>query len=253
MFLLFIVYHILNAGWHKNLLHGKYSPIRIFQLVIDLLVFLSMIGLMISGIMLSNHVFDFLDIHGGTSFAQLLHMASSYWGFVLMALHLGLHWRMIAGMVRKALKRKQPSRVSRILIPVLGAGIAVYGLIAFIRRDLLTYMLVRTHFVFLDFGESIPLFYLDYLAIMGTFIFAAPLPFRAAAETVRQTEEDTEMKKILVLFLSMTMVLALAACGTVDTDERQNSSAGSPEGCGLRWKEKRRAADLRNRICFPSV
>lgn len=173
MFLLFIVYHILNAGWHKNLLHGKYSPIRIFQLVIDLLVFLSMIGLMISGIMLSNHVFDFLDIHGGTSFAQLLHMASSYWGFVLMALHLGLHWRMIAGMVRKALKRKQPSRVSRILIPVLGAGIAVYGLIAFIRRDLLTYMLVRTHFVFLDFGESIPLFYLDYLAIMGTFIFAA--------------------------------------------------------------------------------
>ena len=38
------------------------------------------------------------------------------------------------------------------------------------------------------------------------------------------------MKKILVFFLSMTMVLALAACGTVDTDERQNSSAGSPEG-----------------------
>ena len=34
-------------------------------------------------------------------------------------------------------------------------------------------MLVRTHFVFFDFSEPIPLFYLDYLAMMGTFIFLA--------------------------------------------------------------------------------
>ena len=32
-------------------------------------------------------------------------------------------------------------------------------------------MLVRTQFVFLDFGESIPLFYLDCFAMMGTFLF----------------------------------------------------------------------------------
>ncbi len=173
MFLLFIVHHILNAGWYKNLLHGKYAPSRIFQLIIDLLVFLSMIGLMVSGIMLSNHVFAFLDIHGGISMARLLHMAASYWGFVLMALHLGLYWGMFMGIAKKALKLKKPSHVRKLLLPILGAGIAVYGLMVFIRRDLLTYMLVRTEFVFLDFGESIPLFYLDYLAMMGTFIFLA--------------------------------------------------------------------------------
>ena len=173
MFLLFIAHHILNAGWYKNLLHGKYSPSRIFQLAVDLLVFLAMIGLMVSGIMLSNHVFAFLDIHGGMSFARLTHMAASHWGFVLMALHLGLHWGMFMGLAKKALKLKQSSRVRKILLPILGAFIAIYGLIVFIRRDLLTYMLVRTQFVFLDFGESIPLFYLDYLAMMGAFIFLA--------------------------------------------------------------------------------
>ena len=173
MFLLFIAHHILNAGWYKNLLRGKYSLSRIFQLMIDLLVFLSMIGLMVSGIMLSNHVFAFLEIHGSISFARLLHMAASHWGFVLMALHLGLHWGMFMGIVKKALKLKQPSRVRKMLLPILGAGIAVYGLCVFIRRDLLTYMLVRTEFVFLDFSEPIPLFYLDYLAMMGSFIFLA--------------------------------------------------------------------------------
>ena len=173
MFLLFIAHHILNAGWYKNLFHGKYSPSRIFRLIVDLLVFLSMIGLMVSGIMLSNHVFAFLDIHGGMSFARLLHMSASHWGFVLMALHLGMHWGMLMGVAKKALGLKPSSRVRRILLPVVGAVIAIYGLIAFIRRDLLTYMLVRTQFVFLDFSEPIPLFYLDYLAIMGAFVFLA--------------------------------------------------------------------------------
>lgn len=173
MFLLFIVHHILNGNWYKSLFQGKYAPSRIFQLVVDVLVFLAMIGLMVSGIMLSNHVFAFLNIRGGMSFARLLHMAASHWGFVLMALHLGLHWGMFLGMARKALKLRHPSRVRKVLLPILGAGIAVYGFTVFIRRNLLTYMLLQTEFVFLDFSEPIPLFYLDYLAMTGTFIFLA--------------------------------------------------------------------------------
>lgn len=173
MFVLFIAHHVLNWNWYKSMLSGKYSPYRIFQLIVDLLVLLSMIGLMVSGVMLSNHVFAFLDIHGGMSFARILHMAACHWGFVLMALHLGMHWGMFMGLAKKALKLKRQSRVRKILLPIVGAAIAIYGLTVFIQRNLLSYMLVRTQFVFLDFGESIPLFYLDYLAMMGTFIFLA--------------------------------------------------------------------------------
>lgn len=173
MFLLFILHHILNGNWYKSLFKGKYTPVRIFQLILDILVFLTMIGLMVSGIMLSNHVFAFLSIRGGMSFARLLHMAASHWGFVLMALHLGLHWGIFLGMARKALKLRQPFRLRKILLIILGAGIAVYGFTVFIRRDFLTYMLLQTQFVFLDFSEPVPLFYLDYLAMLGTFIFLA--------------------------------------------------------------------------------
>lgn len=124
--------------------------------------------------LLSNHVFTFLNIHGGLSFARLLHMASSYWGFVLMSLHLGLHWGMLFGMIRRAGKgRKEASGAVKIFLSILGTVIAAYGLTVFIRRDLLTYMLIRTQFVFLDFNEPVPLFYIDYLAMMGTFIWIA--------------------------------------------------------------------------------
>ena len=171
MFLLFILHHLLNRQWHQNLFRGRFTPSRVLLLTFDLLLFLDMLGLMASGVLLSNHVFAFLDLHGGVGFARLLHMAASHWGFVLMALHLGLHWAMFVGIARKALRPKQPSRARKLLLTVISAAIAVYGLIAFIRRDWLTYMLMRTQFVFLDFSEPVPLFYLDYLAMMGTFIF----------------------------------------------------------------------------------
>lgn len=172
MLVLFILHHILNANGFRTICQGRYPPARVFQLAIDLLVLLAMLGSMASGIVLSNHVFGFLRIRGGMGIARLVHMASAYWGFVGMALHLGLHWGMFLGLGRKALKLR-PSRTRRVLLPILGGCVAVYGLIAFLRRDFLTYMLVRTHFVFFDFSEPLPLFYLDYLAMMGTCIFLA--------------------------------------------------------------------------------
>lgn len=172
MFVLFIIHHLLNGSWHKNLFQGKYNLSRILMIVINILLAADMLGLMISGILLSNHVFAFLNIHGGLSFARLLHMASSYWGFVLMSLHLGLHWGMILGMIAGK-GRKEASGAVKILLSILGTVIAAYGLTVFIRRDLLAYMLIRTQFVFLDFNEPVPLFYIDYLAMMGTFLWTA--------------------------------------------------------------------------------
>lgn len=173
MFVLFILHHILNRGWYRALSKGRYTPARIFQLIINLLLFLNMIGQMMSGFMLSQHVFAFLPISGGIAFARLLHMAAAYWGFVLMALHLGLHWSMMIGRFGKALGASHTSRWKSIAAKTVGAVIAVYGLFAFISRDLPAYMFLRTQFVFMDFSESVVLFYLDYLAMMGFFIFIA--------------------------------------------------------------------------------
>lgn len=63
---------------------------RIFQIIIDVLVFVSMIALMYSGIIISRYAFVFLQISGGMSLARRLHILGSYWGFLLMNIHLGL-------------------------------------------------------------------------------------------------------------------------------------------------------------------
>ena len=164
MLILFILHHFLNIHWIKNIFKGKYSSYRIAQLVVDIFVLFSMLGLMISGIMLSQHVFFFIHSYN-LSFFRLLHMVSAYWGFVLMAIHFGLHWNIFIRMIQKNKKS-----VSIAWIRIVFIVISVYGLYAFLSRNLLSYMFLRTQFVFLNYGESIFGFYLDYLAIVCVFM-----------------------------------------------------------------------------------
>lgn len=114
MFALFLVHHILNGGWHKNLFRGKYPPMRILLAVIDVLTLLPMLAQMYSGIVLSRHVFAFLPIKSGLAPARRLHILGSYWGFLLMSLHLGLHWNMVMGAVRKKLPAAPGLSVSQV-------------------------------------------------------------------------------------------------------------------------------------------
>lgn len=169
MFVLFLIHHILNGNWHKNLFRGKYPPMRIFLTVIDVLMLFSMIAQMYSGIVLSRHVFAFLPIESGLAFARRLHILGSYWGLLLMSLHLGLHWNVVLGVV----KRKFPAAFHGLRYLSFGAGLAValYGLWVFVKRDFTTYMLLQSEFVFMDYEESKIQFYLDYLSLMGTCIF----------------------------------------------------------------------------------
>jgi hypothetical protein len=191
MFVLFVTHHVLNLNWYKTMFKAKYTPYRIVQLIMDGLVFVAMIGLMVSGIILSQHVFVFLPISGGIAFARILHLLASYWGFVLMALHLGLHWNIVIGIARKATKTTQSSPVRTTLLGIVGIAIAVYGLYVFINRELPSYMFLQTLFAFLDYDESKVLFYLDYLAMIGSLIWIAHtiatlLRKRSASKTKKQ-------------------------------------------------------------------
>lgn len=169
MFILFIAHYILNGKWSRNLLNGKYTPLRMWQTILVILVLTAMIGSMVSGIILSRHVLSFLPISGGRAFARRLHMLAAYWGFVLMSLHLGFHWSMIMGMAKKLVKTD--SLVRTWVLRILALAIAGYGVFAFVKREIGNYMLLRNQFVFFDFDELLLFFYLDYIVVMVLFIF----------------------------------------------------------------------------------
>lgn len=128
-----------------------------------------MLGSMVSGILLSRYVFTFVDVRGVAMTARSVHMICAYWGFVLMSFHLGLHWSMMIGIAGRLFEN--PSKIRAWIARIAGAALAVYGIYAFKKRAIGTYMFLQAHFVFFDYKESLSLFLLDYLAVMGLFVF----------------------------------------------------------------------------------
>ncbi len=172
MFVLFILHHALNWRWYRNLAKGKYSAVRILQTVVDFLVLISMIGLMVSGIIMSREVFAFLPIDGGMSLARILHMLAAYWGFILMSVHLGLHWGMILGMIRK-IGRANSSRVRTWILRISALAISGFGVYAFLKNNIADYLFVRSQFVFFDMEQPLFFFFAEYLAMMGLWVCIA--------------------------------------------------------------------------------
>jgi hypothetical protein len=172
MFVLFVVHHFLNRSWSRNVLRGRYSAFRIVEMVLVVLILLCMISSMVSGIILSRHVFTALPIHAGKALSGTVHMLAGYWGFLFMSIHLGLHWNQIKIMAEKFIPIK--NRVKTVIgyLPVL---ISVYGVFAFFKRGIPGYLTLRMHFVFFDFDEPMAFFFADYIAVMILFVWAGYL------------------------------------------------------------------------------
>ena len=153
MFLLFLAHNILNIKWWKNIFRGKYNSVRILRLIINVLILVIMISLTISGIMMSRHIFQFINIDG-SSYARTIHLLASYWGLILMSFHAGMHIVKIPYIKRN------------ILIPIF----VLLGIRAFIRRDIIDYLFLKSQFVFIDFSQSVIITTCDYLFISILFM-----------------------------------------------------------------------------------
>lgn len=177
MLALFIAHNILNIRWYGNLFKGKYRLLRIIQTTFNFSVLISMLCLGYSGIVMSRYVFADLPISGPMATARRMHMAASYWGFVLMSFHLGMHWGRVTGMFRRLLKGrtlpgKKLSGMSVWVLRLVVVLIAGYGLLCFIRKDIVSYMFLKNEFVFFDFAQSKLSVILEYAVMMGFWVFA---------------------------------------------------------------------------------
>ncbi len=163
MFGLFIAHNIMNRGWYLALFKGRYTARRIFQTVLNTLLLIFMLLQPVSGILMSKHLYTFIQIPGVSATAREIHLCLAYWGFVLMCLHAGTH---LSAPLEK-LKRNRKS------IWIVTAGIlsavSLYGCYAFLKRKLADYMFLKSAFVFFDYGEPRLYFFFDYIAMMLLF------------------------------------------------------------------------------------
>ena len=90
-----------------------------------LLLFLSMIAQMVSGIAMSCRALPFLNIPLSTSAAWLIHIFCEHWSFLLTSLRLGLHWGVFLAMGRKLRNGQSLSHKGEIALRAEAGAVAL--------------------------------------------------------------------------------------------------------------------------------
>ena len=176
MLVLFIVHHVLNRKWYKGALKGKQTAGRLLRTILDLLLLVFMLLQPISGILMSKHLYTFIQIEGVSAVSREIHLMAAYWCLVLCCIHAGMH---LTALMNR-LKRK--SVAGWWLATGIWVLISGYGIYAFIKRQLPEYMFRKTFFAFFDYSEPRIFFLLDYLAIMLLFGLIGYLMVRITAK-----------------------------------------------------------------------
>lgn len=167
MVALTIIHQILNRRFYASIFKGRYSPLRILQLTVNILLLLSFLCTALSGMMMSRFATPFMNGILPSSVVRQGHLAMSHWSFVLMGLHLGLHFGIISAKLKK--------KTAKITLGAVMGGISIYGFYLFIRENFLSYMLLKVPFAFLDYSKAWWLVLLENLAMLLAWAFAAYL------------------------------------------------------------------------------
>jgi hypothetical protein len=167
--ILFVVHNAVNWRWYRGLFKGKYDIRRVLNTAVNLLLFAAMTTLVVSGISLSRTVFAFMGFNGGMGVRQA-HTSAAYWGLILIAVHIGMHWEMIMAAMRRMMKIMEPNRLRTMTLRVITALIFVYGVYASFDREMGAKLFLGYSFDFWNPDRPAVLFFTSNLAIMGVYV-----------------------------------------------------------------------------------
>lgn len=172
VFILFIVHSVLNWRWYAVLFKGKYPAIRVIQTVVNLLLCIAMVGCMASAILIAREAFD-LSIRGIGEIVRMLHFIATAWTFILMSIHLGLHWRQVLIIGQKVTMNKTAKTILVWLFRVFVLAICAFGIYVFIIRRYWEGLFLVTPYAFLDDSKSVFVYLLESVALSALFVSIA--------------------------------------------------------------------------------
>lgn len=156
---LFIIHQILNRNFYKSLFKGKYSKLRIAFLIIDILLLIMMIIMIFSSLMVSEHLFR--GLHFGSNYlGRVLHIISAYSIYMLIGLHLGLHYNTL-------IKLKKENKIILNVFLILFA--LVFGINGFIKKEFIQKITLQSFFPLYSEDNAIMII-IDYVGILIMFV-----------------------------------------------------------------------------------
>ncbi len=209
MTVLVIVHQILNRKWYGALFKGKYNPYRSVSTVLNILLVASFSLTAVCGMSMSGYAVPFLHGMLPVSFARRIHLSISYWSFVLMGLHLGMH---IPAMTSGA----KWSPVTRTVLTCIFAAAGGVGLYLLLKNRVTDYLFFRVPFAFFDYERAGWLVFLENVLMLSFAAFAGTQISRICRNTAAKKAGENPLMPVIYMLSAILIGVLLLLIFTTD-------------------------------------
>ena len=180
---LLIVHHFLKRKWYSSLFKGRYNAYRTVVTAVNSLLLVSIVLTAVCGMAMSAHAVPFLYGLLPISFARRFHLAMSFWSFILMGLHLGLHIPAMTAGLKLSVKAKSALTAALALI-------SITGIILFVKNGIPDYIFFKVPFAHFDYDKAAVLVFAENLAMLIAFAFLGACCVSYIRTRERNAEKD---------------------------------------------------------------
>lgn len=174
MFVVLIAHNTLNRQWYSGFSRPQEAR-RTLDKALVLCLLAAMAVLLITSVMISQTVS--LPLASPDSFgARRIHVLAAYWALILVALHIGIRWRVILGLAGNVFV-PESSGVRSTMLRLSAAGIAAAGIYSSFEIGVGAKLLSQVTMEWWDFTESTWGFFLHHIAIVSLYAFLAHYAF----------------------------------------------------------------------------
>ncbi len=166
MFVLLLAHNIFNRRWYGSITKARREARGIITKTVNLSLLASMLTLIVTSVIISQTVFSFLLL-SSTFAARQIHTTVAYLVLLIAAMHLGMHWMLIMGIVRSRLGIQSASLLRTSLLRGLAAMIVAGGVYALFEEGVVSKLSMQLSIEFATFS-TIP-FFANHIAIVGLF------------------------------------------------------------------------------------
>lgn len=131
--ILFAIHNALNFKWYAALFKGRYTALRIVQTAVNALLIVAVLLCMLSGVLVSQHIFT-VGNGRAIELGRQIHLVATAWAFVLMTVHLGLHWSLFTALAKHLSLSERAKRQIHLGLCLCVAALCLYGLYQFASR-----------------------------------------------------------------------------------------------------------------------
>ncbi|WP_139796163.1 DUF4405 domain-containing protein [Sporomusa malonica] len=168
--LLFVFHNVLNRRWYEVFFKGRQSLRRVLTTLVNLFLVVTMVTVFVTGALISVTVFAPLDMRSENLFMHDMHQGAAFVSFILIAIHLGMHWEILMSKLKNWLHIDVSSLGWVFMSRIISSVVIIYGIYASFTNDIGEKLLMQR--VFMGWGEEPSLwgFLLDHFAIVGSYV-----------------------------------------------------------------------------------